>query len=692
MIRCCRWAAGAAALLTLTTACDRGYTETGDLPALQARGQLRVLAPRRGEVHVLPRYGHPYDHEQQLAAAFADSLGLAVETVWVDEYEDLIPALLAGRGDLIVANLSVTPSRAERIAFSEPVAHVREQVVTRLEDAELRAPADLAGRRVVVRRSSSFWPSVEALVERHPGIELVAAPENLDTEEILHRVATGAFDVTVADDNLVTEVLAYTPELRVAFTLTDDRAVAWGLRPEATDLLSAVNAFLARANVGAPRPAEDTDDLPGIRERGVLRVLTRNNATTYYVWRGRLVGFEYDLARRFADRLGLRLEIIVAPTRAALLTWLVQGRGDLVAAGLTITERHAARNVLFTRPYNHVREIVVGRPSDSALTGPDDLEGRTIAVRQSSSYWGSAVRLKASGVDLNLVAAPESLETAEIIGRVAEGDYDLTITDSHILDVELAWRDDVVAAFPVGDSVAHGWAVRSSNPRLKAEIDRYFHDEYRGLFYNITYRKYFTDPVRIRQQVTERVSRTGQVSPYDDLIQRYATRYGFDWRLIAAQMFEESRFDPMARSFAGALGLMQVLPSTGRQLGFDSLTDPEVATHAGIKFLRSLHERIRNARTGDDRLWFALAAYNAGYGHLMDGRRLARQLGRDPEVWFGEVERVMPLLAREQYHQRARFGYCRCSEPVKYVRRIRDRYQAYREVTGDDAPPVSVKN
>jgi membrane-bound lytic murein transglycosylase F len=142
-------------------------------------------------------------------------------------------------------------------------------------------------------------------------------------------------------------------------------------------------------------------------------------------------------------------------------------------------------------------------------------------------------------------------------------------------------------------------------------------------------------------------------------------------------MYQESRFDPKARSFAGALGLLQVMPGTARELGFTSVTEPEAGVQAGVKYLRRLYDRPAAIESEEERIWFALAAYNAGYGHLQDGRRLAHELGRDTAIGFGEVAQVMPLLARSEYHSHERYGYCRCSEPVRYVRSIRQLYQAY---------------
>ena len=183
--------------------------------------------------------------------------------------------------------------------------------------------------------------------------------------------------------------------------------------------------------------------------------------------------------------------------------------------------------------------------------------------------------------------------------------------------------------------------------------------------------------MQVRICSTARSARTGALSPYDNLFRSYAERYRFDWRLIAAQSYQESRFDPTVVSFAGAVGLMQVMPRTGAEMGFSALREPEVGVHAGVLYLRRVHDWLDDVPSQDDRLWFALAAYNAGLGHVNDARRLTAELGGDPNVWFGGVADVMPLLRKREYYSRARHGYCRCLEPVRYVESIRDRQRAY---------------
>ncbi len=658
------------------------YLETGDLSALTSRGYLRVLSPPHASVEHLPRQGFPHDLEEELLESLASSLDLKLAQVTVNGLDELIPSLLEGKGDLIAANFTVTPERKTHIAFSVPVTIVREQLVTRQSDETLSKPADLKGRTIVVLRSSSFWDTALGLKKKYPGIQVQEAPAHLDLEQILDGVARGDFDVTVADSNLMPAVLTYRTDLKSAFDLTEERPVAWGVRPDSPALLAALNTFLTKAKLAHSRPSVSREDLAGIKKHGVLRVLTRNNPATYFLWRGELLGFEYELARHFAKKHKLLVEMVVPPSREDLIPWLLEGKGDVIAASMTISSEREAQGVAFSRPYFKASEIVVTRADepDDRLKGPEDFAGRTFVVRRSSSYWQTLEALKGQGIALTLEAAPEGLETEEIIAKVATGEYDLTVADSHLLDIELTWREDIRAAFPVSDPKSHGWAMRVSNPELRDAINQYMQKEYRGLFYNITLKKYFKNPHTIRTHIEFRASHTGELSPYDGLVQQYAGQFGFDWRLVVAQMYQESRFNPDARSWAGAVGLMQVLPRTAKSIGFHDVRTPDDGIHAGVKYLDWVRDRFDPELPVEDRMWFTLAAYNAGHGHVRDARQLARKLGLNPNRWFRNVEKAILLLSKRKYARQARHGYCRGAEPVKYVREIKRRYEAYLQV------------
>jgi len=229
--------------------------------------------------------------------------------------------------------------------------------------------------------------------------------------------------------------------------------------------------------------------------------------------------------------------------------------------------------------------------------------------------------------------------------------------------------------------------VRKRNPQLKQALDEFIKRIYKGEYYNVTYNKYFKNRRSVQRLARGRVidALKGQISPYDKLVRKYSSRYGFDWRLITAQMYQESKFNPKAKSPVGARGLMQLMPRTAREMGVKNVSDPAHSIRGGIKYLDWLRDRFPAELPISERIWFTLAAYNAGAGHVNSARRLAGQLGHDPNRWFGHTEEAMLLLSQKEYAEHSRYGYVNGHEPVNYVRDIRQRFEAYVDLSRDIA-------
>ncbi len=659
---------------------SENFINKGDIESIEKHGWLRILT--MGGEDRLPRQSSSRAMELEIAAKFAATLDLRPAIVYVENFEDLIPALQDGKGDIVTANLTVTKERKQRLAFTVPLGHAIEQLVS-AKTEKVSDLANLNNRSIAVKAGTTYEQTLDQLLTQYPNLKKQTLPGNIDLDEILDRIASREIDLTILDSNLLQEAGEYRSDLNVGPDLTEERPLAWALRKDSPQLQTALNRFLNQQQITRPRESVHLDDFDAIKKRKTLRVLTRNNAASYYLWQGELLGFEYELARAFAQKHKLRLEMIVAPSHEDLIPMLLAGKGDVIAAFMTVTDERKKQAIAFSRHHHYASEIVVTR-DDENLTSMDDLAGRKIYVRQSSSYWKTLEKLKDKGIAFELVAAPETMETEEIIARVADGDYDLTVADNQLLDIELTWRDDIKAAFALGEPRKNAWVVRKNNPQLLSAINGFLRKEYRGEFYNITYEKYFKNPHSIRQHKTERIDLNpdGTFSPYDDIVKKYADQYGFDWRLLIAQMYQESRFNPQTTSWAGAKGLMQVLPRTAKEMGFKQLEDPDIGIHAGVKYLDWVRDRFETELDIKDRMWFSLAAYNAGAGHVKDARHLARQIGLNPNRWFNHVEKTMLLLAKRQHARKARHGYVRGSEPVKYVREIRNRYQAYLQLGG----------
>ena len=656
----------------------------GDFIDILKQGKLRILLTRDyTRADFLPRGRSPLSEQQRIAEEFALSHGLVPELVMVDNFSQLIPALMEGRGDLIISNLTINPQRLEKIAFSVPLDHVHEQIVVAADDNSIQRVRDLDGKRVLVNRDSTFWHALKWLKEkRYPNIEIVEIADKVQTEEVLDQVAAGEVDATILDSNLMDVYQTYREDLRVATNFSSQRDIGWGIRKNAPRLVSEINRYLQLEHMAEDRQQRFVGDFSDIEKRRVIRVLLRNNAASYFVYRGELMGFEYEIAREFADYHQLRLEVVVPPSYPAMTSWLLEGKADFAMGFIEPDDDLRRLGVEFSRPYHYARQHFVVHKDDPAQS-LEDLDHRTVFVRHHSRYWERLSRLQEKGARFGIRATDDDIETEQLIRMVSRGRYKATLADEHLLDIELAQGVPVRSAYAIEEEIPHAVALRKRNPELKRAWDEFIQQTYRSEFYNVTYNKYFKSRRSVQRLARGRVidALNGKISPYDDLVRKYAERYGFDWRLVTAQMYQESRFNPKAKSHVGARGLMQLMPRTAKEMGVDNANDPASSIRGGIKYMDWLRDRFDANLPISDRLWFTLASYNAGVGHVRDARRLAGQMGRDPNRWFGHAEKAMLLLAQEKYAKKARFGFVNGNEPVNYVRDIKQRFEAYIELS-----------
>ncbi|WP_444889193.1 transporter substrate-binding domain-containing protein [Microbulbifer sp. DLAB2-AA] len=663
------------------------YPELGDLPALQERGILRLLATRGPEEDALPRSGLPQGEWRELAEKFAYSRNLRPQWVYVDNFSGLIPALAEGRGDVIATNFSRTAKRRSQVAFTRPLQTVNELVIT-LRD--LNSPL----QEVAVRRGSAYAETLSEDTDQAYKITLLDGA--VANSALLDAVVAGKYQATVMDSNLADALLPDYPQLAASDQLESSRDIAWAVRLNATELRRELNEFLTAELVLAGQNSNKMmRDWKGILADGTLRVLTRNHPASYFIWRGELMGFDYDLLKKFARDHKLRLSMVVPDADMDLADALQAGMGDMIASSLTITEMRRKQGLVFTRPYLEVTEQLIAPSKDISLQGDVPLEqmlsGKMVAVNPQTSYRESlsemVVLQQEQGIAPLQISEQLGATTEYLIDAVAQGLFPYTIADSHLVAIESTYRDDfrVVAELPSVREIA--WAVRADQSQLLGKLNNFLNKHDRDLFFNVTYNKYFKEKKRIlRHQENRLRSSSDSLSPYDPIVHKYTDKTDRDWRMVVAQMYQESQFNPRARSFAGAQGLMQVLPRTARQLGVDNLYEPENGIRAGVSYLDWLDQRFPQMLSQEQKIYFTLAAYNAGHGHVRDAIALAQRMELDPNKWFGHVEQAMLLLSKPEYYRQSRFGYVRGREPVKYVREIRDRYIGYLGVERNGPP------
>ena len=654
---------------------SNSYVLKGDYSEIANKGTIRFLV--HGGADYLPRSGDPRAAEHELAEQLANRLGVKADFISVAEQDDLIDQLNEGHGDVIIGSLAITAARSKRIAFSRPLRFVDQLVVVQTADTSVQTLADLAGAEVAVREGSSY---AEALDNANvKGLRLKVAPETMQTFELLQSVSRGEEKITVADSDLYGAAKVFAPNIRSPFKLVEKQPIAWGLRRNNPDLKAAIDAFLVEEALTGGEDEIYFADLSEIKKRKVLRVLTRNTSSTFFIYKGEQLGFEYELAREFAKSIGVLLEIVIPPSREALLDFLASGKGDLIAAGMTRTAERE-RRFSFSPPYQFVSELLIVPTKDKTTKGLHDLKGKTISVRKSSSYYETLMTMKES-LGFNIALLPEDLETEDILARVGAGKIAATVADSNIVQLELTYNNNIRSVGPLGDVVEIGWMMRRDQSELKKELDDFMKKLYKSTFYNIMVKKYFKDFKVGRAEQKLRADRGGQLSPYDALVKKHARANEMDWRLITAQMYQESGFNPKATSWVGAKGLMQVMPRTAQELRIDNLAEPSNGILAGTRVMARYSNYFNSPEiSARDRIRFALASYNCGPGHVYDARDLAKQMGLDGNKWFGNVEKAMLLLSKPEIAKKLRYGYCRCEEPVNYVTQIQNRYDHYVQI------------
>lgn len=651
------------------------------------RGTLRIITPpESANIAYLPRSDSPMDKQIASIKNFAYSLGLKPEIIPLLSFKKMTESLIKGDGDIIVANLTVTEERKEKLAFSVPIDHTHEVVLVPKSDEQTSITKDLAGKKLLLNDLSSFWNRGLDFKKRYPSINLIKQDQNLSDEEVIDLVAAEQYDATIRDSNIAEMYLQYRDDLRIAFKASGKQAIAMGLRPKSIALKSSLDQFLTQKELETDHIKTSFGDLKAIKKRGVLRVLLRNNASSYFLWRGQLMGFEYEMAKAFAKHLKVRLAIFVPKDGEDALEWLTSGKVDIAAGFLQETPEWPIKKVSASRAYHEAFAHIIIHKNEQSIHSVTDLDGKTVVLHKQSIYWDEIEKLKVQGIDINLMEAPENLEIEEIIQKIASKEYAITLADGHFLDIELANNTKVKSAFTLGDQKNHSLAIRTENDKLLLALNGYIKSKKDGKLYSRLYAKYFSNQKQIQRHLKHHqkiLNGKKILSQYDELVQKYSGKYGFDWRFITAQMFQESRFDPNARSRAGAIGLMQIMPATGRQLGFSKIKIPNINIHAGTKYMKWLYDKFEIDLAPVDRIWFTLASYNAGLGHVLDARKLATKKGLNKNQWFGNVEKAMLLLSKKEYAKKARYGYVRGREPVGYVKSIQRIYATYLNIIPD---------
>lgn len=440
-----------------------------------------------------------------------------------------------------------------------------------------------------------------------------------------------------------------------------------------------------RKKIRLRQPDKTVLGLKHIKLRGKLRVSTDYNSTNYFIYKGRAMGFQYELLKALAEELDVKLELNVENDLQTAFSSLESGNIDLIGMNLAITTDRQER-FNFTLPHSQSKQVLIQRiasKSDSVplIRNQLELKDKLVHVQQASAYVERLENLsKEIGGSIHIEKL-DRIEVEELIEQVSKGEIDYTIADENVAKVNKSYYPNIDTATEISFPQDMAWALRKGSKELTEAINLWLKNFKKTARYNQIYRKYFLSSRIVRRHNSEYFTlKSGKISRYDELIKKNSKLIDWDWRLLSALISQESHFDPKAKSWVGAFGLMQLMPETAFRYDVDEDSNPEQNVRAGVRHLKYLSRRLDKV-LGDktDKLNFLLASYNVGLGHILDARRLAKKNGQNPDLWQGSVDYYLLNKSKPEFYKDpvVKYGYCRGKEPFNYVRSILSLYDHY---------------
>lgn len=434
-------------------------------------------------------------------------------------------------------------------------------------------------------------------------------------------------------------------------------------------------AVLMTVCLGALTGSVRPNDLELVKMHGEIVMVTRNSPTTYYEDRSGATGFELELARAFADYLGVELKVVVADNFNDVFSTLETGKAAFAAAGLPQSDVNQ-RWFRFAQPYMQVSPQVVYRRGGLKPQQMSDTAQGQLLVSSGTRHAERLRHLQSSQLPALSWSETPDLDITDLLQMVASGSIDFTLVDSNEFRMLKAYYPNLDVAFDLNEPQAIGWAFphQRDDSLYQAANEFFAQDNTTALLAGLSERYYGhldrLDYVGARRFLSQ-TSR--KLEHFRDHFEKAAEENGIDWRLLAAVGYQESHWEPNAKSFTGVRGLMMLTRNTARELGIKNRLDPEQSIVGGSRYLAKLRERLGDNVQEPDRTWLALAAYNVGFGHLADARKITTEMGGNPDLWM-DVKEALPLLSQKRYYRNARHGYARGQEPVDYVQNIRRYY------------------
>ncbi len=442
-----------------------------------------------------------------------------------------------------------------------------------------------------------------------------------------------------------------------------------------------LSAFLLLSCGGKKQEVvENISGLEAIRKRGVLRVATLSRSTSFFVLNEQNMGYEYELAERFSKSLKLEMEVVIARDMNDLVEKLERKEVDLIAYPLIITNE-LKNKVRYTEHDYITKQVLVQslQKGKKRLSDVTELIGKEVYVAEDSKYYTRLSNLNSEvggGIIIRTIAGETDEE--KLIEMVANGEIPFTITDDNIANVNKTYFDNIDVSLPVSFEQRSAWAVGQDSPELYNAVNSWFKEVKNNYLYQYLNYKYF-EQKKNKNRSTALYINQNKISVFDDLFKKYAPITGWDWRLLASIAYQESNFNPDAQSWAGAQGLMQLMPRTASLHGADDTSDPKQSVKAAAKYLQNMCQAFNYIEDEGERKKFVLASYNAGIGHIKDAIALTEKHNKNPDQWDDNVAEFVLLKSNPEYFNDSivKFGYLRGEEVYNFVNEILERYEMY---------------
>ncbi|MEE0990443.1 MAG: transglycosylase SLT domain-containing protein [Paludibacteraceae bacterium] len=421
-------------------------------------------------------------------------------------------------------------------------------------------------------------------------------------------------------------------------------------------------------------------DLAQIIESDTLVVATLYGPISYFNYKESEMGYEYEFVKLLCKELKVGLKLHVAPNMSALLEMLENYEIDLVAYRVPYTEENKSK-IEFTRREYISNQVLVQCKSDTLVRDVLQLSGKQVTVVPNSIYSERISFLNDEiGGGINIIYSADTSKVEDLIADVAHHRISYTFAENDIARLNKTYFGNINYDVDVSFPQRAAWCVSKNSPELLSYINEWVKNTSKSSKYTAIYQKYFEKSKYFESEGFKKIPSYNRISSYDDYFKIYSKIVGWDWRLLAAVAYKESKFDPNVTSWAGACGLMQIMPKTALSLGLteEEFYDPEKNIQAAAKYLNKMNNLFPNISDEREKVKFVLASYNAGPGHIFDARALALKNDKNPDVW-DDVKEYLRLKSNPEYYndEVCKYGYCRGEEPINYVDVITTKYGEY---------------